>query len=117
MDLEKIKSAMLCLEQMPCSGIIGIEGPTQTDLDNAVRVNGMSMYGDSVFHQTQQTWIYLNDFLNDIDNTAQQRIEFSNDDEPQKESLIDIIYNSQNEVDSFFAKRKERIEHETCQQY
>lgn len=51
----------------------------------------------------------------DIDKTSQKKIDIFNEDEPQKESLIEIIYKSQNEVNDFFEKRKARLGQESCQ--
>ena len=68
MNLEKIKEAMHTLEDMPCGGIIGSMGATQSDLDQAV-TDGMAMYNDGVYHNTQQTWLYLNQFLKETAET------------------------------------------------
>ena len=65
MNIEKIKLAMVALEQMPCGGIIGSMGATQTELDQSVE-DGIAICEDGVYHNTQQAWLYLNDFLNEI---------------------------------------------------
>ena len=61
--MEKIELAKQCLENMP-SGGIGEMGATQDDLDAAAK-KGESIDGDAEYHNAQQAWLYLNDFLNE----------------------------------------------------
>lgn len=54
---ELIEAAMLELENMPVGGI-GADGATQRELTKAGE-NGMPYDSDSVYHCTQQAWLYL----------------------------------------------------------
>ena len=61
MNPEKIRLAMAALVNIPGCGI-GESGPTQKELDAAVE-GGMAIDGDATYHNAQQAWLLLRDFV------------------------------------------------------
>lgn len=57
--LERIRETMQLCEGFPCGGI-GPAGPTQGDLDDAIKA-GHPIGDDDTYHRAQQIWTNLNE--------------------------------------------------------